>query len=156
MQVDMLQEINSAPRILTNYVTAMPISFKKELDSYLQSRMPANFLSELRGSLQVSCRMRYQFLILFNWLIPLLYSLRKLHAIVLWPTSAFLLYDFIDWNWLWNEVQCYSDELVSFVCGYTGDSVHSQQRHYTIHGFYLKMCPYGYLPTFVNWSWHRG
>lgn len=49
----MLQEINSAPRILTNYVTVMPAPFKEKLDGYLQSRLPPNFLSEMRASLQV-------------------------------------------------------------------------------------------------------
>ena len=49
----MLQEINSAPRILTNYVAVMPLPFKKELDNYLKTRSPVTFLSDLRASLQV-------------------------------------------------------------------------------------------------------
>lgn len=50
----MLQEINSAPRILTNFVAVMPPNFKKDLDSYLKTRAPVTFLSDLRGNFQVN------------------------------------------------------------------------------------------------------
>ena len=50
----MLQEINVAPRILTNFTAIMPTTFKKDLESYLQSRSPVTFLSDLRSNLQVS------------------------------------------------------------------------------------------------------
>lgn len=53
MQVDMLSEINIAPRILTNFTGVMPSQFKKDLDSYLKTRSPVTFLSELRSNLQV-------------------------------------------------------------------------------------------------------
>ncbi|KAJ8247370.1 hypothetical protein GJAV_G00245620 [Gymnothorax javanicus] len=54
LKVDMLSEINIAPRILTNFTGVMPSQFKKDLDSYLKTRSPVTFLSELRGNLQVS------------------------------------------------------------------------------------------------------
>uniref|UniRef100_A0A1B6IPJ6 CCR4-NOT transcription complex subunit 1 n=1 Tax=Homalodisca liturata TaxID=320908 RepID=A0A1B6IPJ6_9HEMI len=55
LKVDMLAEISHAPRVLTNYAsTIQPISFKKDLDSYLKLRAPVTFLSELRSNLQVS------------------------------------------------------------------------------------------------------
>lgn len=53
LQVDMLSEINIAPRILTNFTGVMPNQFKKDLDSYLKTRSPVTFLSELRSNLQV-------------------------------------------------------------------------------------------------------
>jgi len=56
LQVDMLSEINIAPRILTNFTGVMPSQFKKDLDSYLKTRSPVTFLSELRSNLQVQPR----------------------------------------------------------------------------------------------------
>ncbi|XP_066569695.1 CCR4-NOT transcription complex subunit 1 isoform X8 [Amia ocellicauda] len=53
LKVDMLSEINIAPRILTNFTGVMPSQFKKDLDSYLKTRSPVTFLSELRTNLQV-------------------------------------------------------------------------------------------------------
>ncbi|XP_033896039.1 CCR4-NOT transcription complex subunit 1 isoform X5 [Acipenser ruthenus] len=53
LKVDMLSEINIAPRILTNFTGVMPPQFKKDLDSYLKTRSPVTFLSELRSNLQV-------------------------------------------------------------------------------------------------------
>ncbi|KAM9815709.1 CCR4-NOT transcription complex subunit 1 isoform X2 [Syngnathus typhle] len=53
LKVDMLSEINIAPRILTNFTAVMPSQFKKDLDSYLKTRSPVTFLSELRSNLQV-------------------------------------------------------------------------------------------------------
>lgn len=53
LQVDMLSEINIAPRIFTNFTGVMPSQFKKDLDSYLKTRSPVTFLSELRSNLQV-------------------------------------------------------------------------------------------------------
>lgn len=50
----MLSEINIAPRILTNFTGVMPPQFKKDLDSYLKTRSPVTFLSDLRSNLQVS------------------------------------------------------------------------------------------------------
>ncbi|PKU27695.1 hypothetical protein llap_22001 [Limosa lapponica baueri] len=54
LKVDMLSEINIAPRILTNFTGVMPPQFKKDLDSYLKTRSPVTFLSDLRSNLQVS------------------------------------------------------------------------------------------------------
>uniref|UniRef100_A0A8C8TLQ4 CCR4-NOT transcription complex subunit 1 n=1 Tax=Peromyscus maniculatus bairdii TaxID=230844 RepID=A0A8C8TLQ4_PERMB len=54
LKVDMLSEINVAPRILTNFTGVMPPQFKKDLDSYLKTRSPVTFLSDLRSNLQVS------------------------------------------------------------------------------------------------------
>lgn len=54
LKVDMLADIAHAPRIMTNYSAAIqPASFKKDLDSYLKTRSPVTFLSELRSNLQV-------------------------------------------------------------------------------------------------------
>uniref|UniRef100_F7BBD1 CCR4-NOT transcription complex subunit 1 n=1 Tax=Ciona intestinalis TaxID=7719 RepID=F7BBD1_CIOIN len=54
LKVDMLQEINVAPRILTNFIAVMPAQFQKDLDSYLKTRAPVTFLSDLRTNLQIS------------------------------------------------------------------------------------------------------
>ncbi|KAF7242703.1 CCR4-NOT transcription complex subunit 1 [Varanus komodoensis] len=54
LKVDMLSEINIAPRILTNFTGVMPPQFKKDLDSYLKTRSPVTFLSELRSNLQAT------------------------------------------------------------------------------------------------------
>ncbi|KAG8224062.1 hypothetical protein J437_LFUL001139 [Ladona fulva] len=62
LKVDMLPEIALAPRVLTNYASMIqPVTFKKDLDSYLKARAPVTFLSELRSNLQVSndAGMRY-------------------------------------------------------------------------------------------------
>ena len=53
--MDMLSDINTAPRIHCNYAAAIqPLNFKKELDSYLKQRCPVTFLAEIRGHLQIS------------------------------------------------------------------------------------------------------
>ncbi|XP_046333509.2 CCR4-NOT transcription complex subunit 1-like isoform X5 [Haliotis rufescens] len=53
LKVDTLPDITHPPRILTNFVNMIqPASFKKDLDSYLKTRTPISFLSELRSSLQ--------------------------------------------------------------------------------------------------------
>ncbi|KAJ9577750.1 hypothetical protein L9F63_005670, partial [Diploptera punctata] len=55
LKVDMLPEISHAPRVLTNFASMIqPMTFKKDLDSYLKARAPVTFLSELRSNLQVS------------------------------------------------------------------------------------------------------
>lgn len=55
LKVDMLTEISHAPRVMTNYAALIqPISFKKDLDSYLKARAPVTFLSELRSNMQIS------------------------------------------------------------------------------------------------------
>ncbi|XP_064610278.1 CCR4-NOT transcription complex subunit 1-like isoform X2 [Liolophura sinensis] len=54
LKVDMLQDIAQPPRILTSFVSMIqPPSFRKNLESYLKTRSPVTFLSELRGNLQV-------------------------------------------------------------------------------------------------------
>lgn len=55
----MLQEINVGPRILTNFVAIMPPNFLKDLESYLKTRAPVTFLTELRTNLQVSSYIPY-------------------------------------------------------------------------------------------------
>lgn len=51
----MLPEITQAPRVLTNFSNlVLPPNFKKDLDSYIKTRSPVTFLSELRSSLQLS------------------------------------------------------------------------------------------------------
>lgn len=55
LKVDMLPEITAAPRLLTNFPNLiLPPNFKKDLDSYIKTRSPVTFLSELRSSLQLS------------------------------------------------------------------------------------------------------
>jgi CCR4-NOT transcription complex subunit 1 len=55
LKVDVLQEIAYGPRVMTNFASMIaPISFKKDLDSYLKLRKPVTFLSELRSNLQIS------------------------------------------------------------------------------------------------------
>lgn len=55
LKVDMLPDITQPPRILTNFSAMIqPTSFKKDLDSYIKTRSPVTFLSELRSHLQVS------------------------------------------------------------------------------------------------------
>jgi CCR4-NOT transcription complex subunit 1 len=55
LKVDMLQEITHAPRVLTNFASLIqPVTFKKELDSYLKARAPVTFLGDLRTDLQVA------------------------------------------------------------------------------------------------------
>lgn len=51
----MLSDINTAPRIHSNYAAAIqPPNLKKDLDLYLKQRSPVTFLSEIRGHLQIS------------------------------------------------------------------------------------------------------
>ena len=48
-------DIHKPPRILQNVSTLItPAAFKKDLDSYLKSRAPITFLSELKSNLQAS------------------------------------------------------------------------------------------------------
>ncbi|EAA14758.4 AGAP009057-PA, partial [Anopheles gambiae str. PEST] len=55
LKVDMLNDIGGSPRISINYASSIqPVSFKKDLDSYLKARAPVTFLSELRSNLQIS------------------------------------------------------------------------------------------------------
>lgn len=53
LKVDVLPDIGRPPRILTNFaIMIQPETFKKDLDSYLKTRSPVTFLSELRSNLQ--------------------------------------------------------------------------------------------------------
>ena len=53
-KVDMLTEIAHPPKIMTNVsLMIQPEQFKKDLDSYLKTRSPATFPSDLRSKLQV-------------------------------------------------------------------------------------------------------
>ncbi|XP_065678715.1 CCR4-NOT transcription complex subunit 1 isoform X1 [Hydra vulgaris] len=53
LKVDLLNDIAHPPRILTNFAQAiLPPNFKRDLDSYLKTRAPVTFLSELRSHLQ--------------------------------------------------------------------------------------------------------
>jgi CCR4-NOT transcription complex subunit 1 len=55
LKVDMLSDINTAPRIHSNYAAAIqPLNLKKDLDLYLKQRSPVTFLSEIRGHVQIS------------------------------------------------------------------------------------------------------
>uniref|UniRef100_T1ISW7 CCR4-NOT transcription complex subunit 1 n=1 Tax=Strigamia maritima TaxID=126957 RepID=T1ISW7_STRMM len=54
LKVDMLPEITCAPRVLPNFASMIqPPNFKKDLDSYIKTRAPVTFLSELRSNLQL-------------------------------------------------------------------------------------------------------
>ena len=54
LKVDMLPEISHAPRVLTHFAAMIqPPTLKKDLDSYLKTRGPVTFLSELRSVVQV-------------------------------------------------------------------------------------------------------
>ncbi|KAG1691673.1 CCR4-NOT transcription complex subunit 1 [Nymphon striatum] len=55
LKVDMLNDIGQEPRVVTNFTSMIqPPSFKKDLDSYIKTRAPVTFLSELRSNLQTS------------------------------------------------------------------------------------------------------
>ncbi|XP_043234309.1 CCR4-NOT transcription complex subunit 1-like isoform X1 [Amphibalanus amphitrite] len=65
LQVDMIPEIRQAPMIQTNYASLIqPPSFKNELDTYLNTRTPVTFVTDLRSTLQASaepgCRYNIQ------------------------------------------------------------------------------------------------
>eukprot|EP01113_Clastostelium_recurvatum_P016806 TRINITY_DN1971_c0_g1_i2.p1 TRINITY_DN1971_c0_g1~~TRINITY_DN1971_c0_g1_i2.p1 ORF type:complete len:2308 (-),score=670.74 TRINITY_DN1971_c0_g1_i2:313-7236(-) len=48
LKVDLLPEINQPPRILSNYQAALQNNLRMELDTFLKTRTPATFLTELR------------------------------------------------------------------------------------------------------------
>jgi len=53
--VEHLPDINKPPRILTNIVSLIqPVKLKNNLDSYLKSRSPIDFLSDLKSNLQAN------------------------------------------------------------------------------------------------------
>lgn len=55
LRVEVLNEITVPPRIVANFAAMItPLSFKKDLDSYLKQRAPVTFLSDLRSNLQIS------------------------------------------------------------------------------------------------------
>ena len=67
LQVDLLNDIAHPPRILTNFSQAIqPATFKRDLDSYLKTRAPVTFLSELRSHLQVVCFLPFLFAVCFK------------------------------------------------------------------------------------------
>lgn len=64
-KVDLLPEIALAPRVLSNYVTALSHnSIRGDLDKFLQTRhQPLHFLTELPGKLRLSAHeVRYMLL----------------------------------------------------------------------------------------------
>jgi CCR4-NOT transcription complex subunit 1 len=68
--VEHLPDINKAPRILTNIVALIqPASFKKDLDSYLKTRSPITFLSELKSNLQANPQGSRYDIVLINALV---------------------------------------------------------------------------------------
>lgn len=55
LRVEVLQDITVPPRIVSNFASMItPLTFKKDLDSYLKQRAPVTFLSDLRSNLQIS------------------------------------------------------------------------------------------------------
>ncbi|RWS29576.1 CCR4-NOT transcription complex subunit 1-like isoform X6 [Leptotrombidium deliense] len=54
LKIDSLQEITQPPKGTTTTLAALAnVSFKKDLESYIRTRSPVTFLSELRGYLQI-------------------------------------------------------------------------------------------------------
>ncbi|XP_068117639.1 CCR4-NOT transcription complex subunit 1-like isoform X2 [Hyperolius riggenbachi] len=54
IKVDMLTDMKTSPRILTNYTRVMPPELKEDLDFYLMMRSPVTFLLEVSNSVQTS------------------------------------------------------------------------------------------------------
>jgi CCR4-NOT transcription complex subunit 1 len=54
LKVELLPDIQNAPRILPAYIQLISPELKKNLDNYIKTRAPVTFLPELRGHLQVS------------------------------------------------------------------------------------------------------
>lgn len=55
LKIEQLQDIVLVPKGIQNALASMnTASFKKDLDSYLRTRSPVTFLSELRGYLQLN------------------------------------------------------------------------------------------------------
>ena len=50
--MDQLESMKVSPRLSYDYTAAIPPSFKKDLDSYLQSRTPVTFLVELQKNIR--------------------------------------------------------------------------------------------------------
>jgi len=73
LKVDMLPDIAHVPPVMSNFVNFIqPQSFKKEVDTYLKTRAPVTFISELRTKLQVSS-------------VPgVKYNIPMIHALVLY------------------------------------------------------------------------
>ncbi|KAJ3332113.1 hypothetical protein HDU76_001257 [Blyttiomyces sp. JEL0837] len=52
LKVDLLPEINQPPHVMSDYTSSLiPNGFKAEIDAYLKTRAPVNFLLELRSKL---------------------------------------------------------------------------------------------------------
>lgn len=54
LKFETLADTAMAPRVLNNAAGVIPANFKKDLESYLNTRAPVTFLSELRTNLQVN------------------------------------------------------------------------------------------------------
>ncbi|ESO03541.1 hypothetical protein HELRODRAFT_157038 [Helobdella robusta] len=55
LKVEHLPDINTPPRVMTNFAALIqPVQLRKDLDSYLKTRSPVTFLSDLRSRLQLS------------------------------------------------------------------------------------------------------
>lgn len=127
LQVDMLSEINIAPRILTNFTGVMPSQFKKDLDSYLKTRSPVTFLSELRSNLQVGAERHRSRCVcltekLTTWFHPSgVQRTRK-------------------------PVQHPADQRFSAVRGHAGHRSHPQQGQHPLHEHHHPLCTHGHLP----------
>lgn len=62
LKVDLLPEINQAPRILSDYVSPMLANnFKQSLDEYLEKRKPSSFLNDLANRLSVDWNQKNAF-----------------------------------------------------------------------------------------------
>jgi CCR4-NOT transcription complex subunit 1 len=92
LKVDMLPDIALAPRIMSNFVNFIqPQSFRKEIDTYLKTRAPVTFVSELRSKLQVSSSpgMKYN-IALMNALVMYVgtQAIQYIHSKSLTPSMA--------------------------------------------------------------------
>lgn len=111
----MLNDIAHPPRILTNFTQAIqPANFKRDLDSYLKTRAPVTFLSELRGHLQVWNFSSIESLNVYNFLLLHFLACQKfcaIGALIIWECRPW--YGYASWycqtpTWKsLNEVQRY-------------------------------------------------
>ncbi|KAG0182584.1 hypothetical protein DFQ29_003364 [Apophysomyces sp. BC1021] len=76
LKVDLLPEINQSPRILSDYVGPLRLNdFKAEIDEYLESRTPSDFVSELPNKLLVEGNRKDMYSAATKYNVPLINAL---------------------------------------------------------------------------------
>eukprot|EP01119_Soliformovum_irregulare_P023182 TRINITY_DN8072_c0_g1_i1.p1 TRINITY_DN8072_c0_g1~~TRINITY_DN8072_c0_g1_i1.p1 ORF type:complete len:2236 (-),score=833.72 TRINITY_DN8072_c0_g1_i1:325-7032(-) len=80
LKVDLLADIHQSPRILSNYLQALPPTFRQEIDSYLKTRTPANFSSEIHSRLLLDAESSHGNTVSFGTR----YNVQLLNALVLY------------------------------------------------------------------------